>query len=1088
MQKNPDVFDSYALDANNVSEKKRHAIEAIRLFKKGKPAAKIIEGLEDIASPGEKIFILRHWIKSFPESPDNHLLVEYVLDLAIKTTDYSANASFYSDVISCFSYMPCGDDAYEIYRKVYFQLPNIKKLGPTVSYVEVLLRIGEYEASLGIDEHSEENILEYILNEIEDKSVALAALCLMGTRINKGSSCVERLVEAKESIFSVVISGTAEQCEVLKEALDYESKFDFLNALNWSKRLNTSYRRSESLSQVISSHLESFEDFDELGVDAICAEIRGVSINHHRDKCIDALLQALLKKSSLSKNEFKNVKKLALRTKNIPMRCNFSARLLDISHSLGLHLEQQELALKDNLSKSWDALDSDCQKIDHAFKIASCLSDYDLQLSDEYIQRARSLRQEATITNENVLNAFVSSVDLQIRAFYFLVKNKSDEAQDLEELLDSICAIPSLSIKARALSRLVSVFQKSGRNKDSRRVVQSYINPLLDSLGEEYTTLYGVCAYHLSPVIFTDNQVSLERILERVKYADTYVYDAILGFCIDYIRRDCLLGDPFNPVKNHDFSLVYADIEAALSLVRRMQNDYSIYFQLSKLSKDVSSSKKKRLLSNAQYEDVKGFFARSDEYFSPNDRGVSHEGYKVCAHAVRLSIEETKQSEGWLGLVSRARLIPNQSDRAYVLGCIAELAPASLQGVHSYQKDLFEEAFRAIESIPSFYDKLSRLEDLATKAKGYNKDFAKRCLKQAFSISAAEDTEDRIKSRLSLIDAAYGIDEDFPDTLSVVYNDDPARKELLEKNIARKKRNETERKQFNPGSADISKHSHSDKYADLAWQLLGNLNASNHGPIKSSRFYSYLKGVGFYDHEKMYPLLSYYIHLLGEKYEGRAKAQRYLKPVYDVLKGNSISFSRIYNFEAVRRHSAPSSPSSKSIVVNVGEYDKALSFASEWVSGLNGYEILVFDPYFEVGDLLFLGRAVNKDPDFKIRILTTIAQKLKWHAGASTDIADSISEFWKDNISTESMPDIEILFAGAESLGWGLPIHDRWWLAEDSGISIGTSLNGLGKSLSRMAVMDANDTAEIEQRLEGFLSKKQKVFNDKRVRYESVTV
>ncbi|WIX31886.1 ATP-binding protein [Salinicola sp. JS01] len=186
LQKNPDVFDSYALDANNVSEKKRHAIEAIRLFKKGKPAAKIIEGLEDIASPGEKIFILRHWIKSFPESPDNHLLVEYVLDLAIKTTDYSANASFYSDVISCFSYMPCGDDAYEIYRKVYFQLPNIKKLGPTVSYVEVLLRIGEYEASLGIDEHSEENILEYILNEIEDKSVALAALCLMGTRINKG--------------------------------------------------------------------------------------------------------------------------------------------------------------------------------------------------------------------------------------------------------------------------------------------------------------------------------------------------------------------------------------------------------------------------------------------------------------------------------------------------------------------------------------------------------------------------------------------------------------------------------------------------------------------------------------------------------------------------------------------------------------------------------------------------------------------------------------------------------------------------------------------------------------------------------------
>ncbi|TVU90945.1 ATP-binding protein [Vreelandella titanicae] len=1088
LQRNPDAFDANVIDVKNISEKKRNAIEAIRVFKKGKPAAKIIDGLKNIEKPGEKIFILRHWIKSFPESHDNNLLVNHVLDLAIKTTEYSANASFYSDVLACFPYLLEDPETNKIYRKVLFQLPNIKKLGPTVNYVEILLILSEYENKIGVFEYTQESILQYILNEIDDKSVALAAISLMSTRIANDSACMAEVIKAKEELFDIVVTGTAEHCEVLKEAFSYEVEFDFLNALSWSKKLNTEFRRSEASSQVISQYLNYKQGVGSFNIDFICSEIRRISINHFRDDCVNELLSVLIKGNKISNSEFKNIKKLALRTKNIAKRCNFSARLIDLMHALGLESVEQKKSLESKLSESWDRLDSDYKKIDHAFKISACLSDRDTGMSDQYINKAISLRQEATIDNENVLNAFVSSIDLQIRAFYFLVKNKAHDQQDLELLVETISTVPSVSIKARQFSRLASVLQKSERAADSKMVIRKFITPLLESLGAEYTTLYAVCAYHTSPIIFLDNQVSLDRVLERIKHGDVYMYDSILGACIDYIRTDCILGDPFTPVKNYDYSLDYTDVECIFSLISKMCNDYSIYYQLSKLAKDVRNSKKRRVFTSAQYDNIKGNYLLLEESFILHQRGVPHYGYKLCVQAVRLSLEDNKQASDWYNVIDSARLIPNQSDKAYVLGAIAELAPASLAGEHNFQKNVFDEAFNAIESIPSFYDKLGRYEGLASKSKEFNKNFAKKCLKKAFLISAAEDTEDRINSRLSLIDAAYGIDEDFPDTLSAVYNDDPARKTLLEKNIARKKKEETERKKFNLESSDISSHSHSDKYADLAWQLLGKLNASNHAPIKSNKFYTYLKGVGDYDHEKMYPLLSYYLHLLGEKHTGRKNAQKYMRPIFDIVRYNTISFSKIYKFESVRKNNSISNSTLKSVVVNVGEYDKGLSFVAEWVSKLKNYEILIFDPYFEIGDLSFIGKAINKDPDFKLKIFTTIAQKSKWLTNGSEDIADAVSEFWKDNISTDAMPEIEILYAGAESLNWGLPIHDRWWLAEDSGVSIGTSLNGLGKSLSLISILEANETAEIEQRLEGFLSKKQRVFNDKKVRYESVTV
>ncbi|SFH52074.1 ATP-binding protein [Modicisalibacter xianhensis] len=1083
LQKKPDAFDSDFIDVKNIGDKKRKAIETIRLFKEGKPAEKIIEGLKHIDKSGEKIFILRNWIKSSPQRENNYVLIDYVIDLAIKTTDYSANATFYSDICRCLPYLEVNVKTKTVYNKICAQIETLKKIGPTINLVETLMYLSEFEEKAGILNYTHGYIYKYIGENVKDKAVALAALCLLSSKVN--DSCLkETLKNKKEEWFLDLVEYTANQFDVLKEALLFESEFDLKNSLLWCKKINTEYRRSEAIGFVLSNFCNDLGASDRgITIDELCMEIRKIKIPQYRDECIDLLINYLESCAQASKNDFKKVIKLALRTKSNSNICKFSSKIINAIHKAGYSMPEQEKKLEETLFQAWSSLDGDCLKIDHAFRISSVLSKKSESLSDNYIDFAINLRREAVIDNEEVLHAYSASIDLQIRTMYFLVKNSIQDEEDTIHLLDEISKMPSVVGRAKHLARLVSVFQKSGLDSEAKSIIQSHIYPLLDNLDKQ-STQYAVCVYYTSPVIYSFNQVSFKGLIDPVVHSDIYFSDRILSRCLVYLLFDCILGDPFDAVKNYEYSVAYSDVESILDIISQMRDDSVAYYHLREVARVVKNLKKKRVLSEAQNNSLLSKFGGYVASF-PKDHGVKHEGYAICVKALVLFLEGNKNSSSWQELLEEAISVPNISDRAFVIAEIAGFMPTSL--VQS-KKDAFEASFRLVETIPSFLDRLSRYEYLAELSKRTDKNFAKKSLKNAFLISSYEDTEEFTQKRLSLIDAAYGIDEDFPDTLSAVYNDDPARKKILEKNIREKKKTAEEKKKFDPEVSEIGSNCYSEKYADLAWQLLGKLNASNHPPVKTNKFSNFLKGVSEYGYEEMYPLLSYYVHMLGEKYQGRANAQKFIRPIFEVFKVCSSSFSKIYNFEVSIRNNAFEDEGRGSVVVGFDETEKAIEFMRCWVNGLKGYEIFVFDPYFSLEDLRFIGDAISKDPDFNIRIMTSIKQKNNIASSCGGDISEGIIDFWEENVSTGEMPDIELLFAGAASLDWELPIHDRWWLSEDSGITIGTSMNGVGKRLSVLSKLDSNETAEIEQKLESYVNKKQKSFDGKRVRYESLSI
>jgi hypothetical protein len=238
----------------------------------------------------------------------------------------------------------------------------------------------------------------------------------------------------------------------------------------------------------------------------------------------------------------------------------------------------------------------------------------------------------------------------------------------------------------------------------------------------------------------------------------------------------------------------------------------------------------------------------------------------------------------------------------------------------------------------------------------------------------------------------------------------------------------------------------------------------------------------------MYPLISYYIHLLGIKYTTKTDVDIFIRPVFNTLILNSRSFLKIYQSEAAHSVSASvSQKSDKQIVVGSMEEGKAVNFIKSWVSSKSNGDLLIIDPYFSIEDIKVIGEAIGKDPDFEIKILTGLDRK-KDLLEHSDDISDSVNIYWEENVISGPLPEIEFLFVGAQSKRDQLPIHDRWWISGNSGIRAGTSICGFGKKISEITILDSDEVASIEQMISGYLTKKQKVFEGKRVKYASETV
>lgn len=1084
LKKNSGSVDELLDGLGSLDEQKKNALSLLGLFRKGTPADKIISKLDEYDKSGDAIFILQNWINAFPKDEGTFQLAEKLLSLIITSTDFHENATLYADVSSAIQYMS-KKRGLELLKKINPKLDYLKKSGPTIDFVRLQINIVLFEAKYEIESDNKAELIRFILSDIEDVSIKLSSLCL----ISKFSTTIPvktnkyDLNKEKEEAFLSLIRSTADHIPIIKDALLREVEVSIDNTLLWVSKLNTRPRRDYAQSLVI---IKACELKKIKSINRICEEVRKISNKEFKNNAIEALFDYCIHLDSMSKSDFKKLIKLRNKVKNNFILCKINTSLLLISEKVSGDCSEQIENISNKIEIAWNEIDGDWHKIDIAYEIHNRLIEFDRTIAISYKDKAVLLRENNAENNKEEVDSQLHSIDLAIRSFYFLCRNKAETVNDISQLTQLVCNIQGKIPRIKELARLASALYLTGKMEALTDLMEEHLIPDVESLGSFYSEELAAALKLCAPIIYVYSNPWFERILGVVK-EDVSLSDKILSKTQRFLLNKVLIGDPFEPIKNFKHKLSAREIESHFYLVKKMREDNRVYFSLARVVKIIVQGKKNNTYTRPQLakvgSDIEEIISTSFE----STEYIKHDGYKICCKALLFYLNGEKNKQNWEDLVSEAVAIPVDSDQIIVLGEIIECMPSSLA---DRKKSLLSEAVDITEALPSNLDKISRYEYLAEIGQDVDKQYVKKFVRKAVLLSTTEDTAAYEERRLSLIDSLYSMDKDFATGLSGLVDDDPARKKAIEDNIARKELSTSENNEFNVSNDDIKSEYLSIKYPKHLWGLLGKLNATNHVPLKEADYQKFLDSTSRYSFSSAYPMLSYYIHTKGS-FCGEDKRQTIslMRPIFDTLLRGAILFSNLCDTKQKVRPN--SSVDDNQIVFGASDDNAVTQFVKDWVSGLKKKDekLILIDPYFTQDDMEFIGEIISKDPNFNIRILTSYSNmEVITNKSAGNDIRNIMQTFWNDNICSDSMPYIDVVFCGVDSKKGALPIHDRWLLSGKEGLRFGCSINGIPKKISAISKMRHDEVLDVESKINGFLYLEQRMYDGERILSTIVSV
>jgi hypothetical protein len=138
----------------------------------------------------------------------------------------------------------------------------------------------------------------------------------------------------------------------------------------------------------------------------------------------------------------------------------------------------------------------------------------------------------------------------------------------------------------------------------------------------------------------------------------------------------------------------------------------------------------------------------------------------------------------------------------------------------------------------------------------------------------------------------------------------------------------------------------------------------------------------------------------------------------------------------------PSDPSA--VLVRVGEREKGLSTLRAWIEDFSTRTLQIIDPHFDPDGLLILAAVA---PKIEFRIFTRNRLNNGEPLRSAADVLEESVDLWR-NVRRDDPPSVELTVLGnAEGK---CPFHDRFILADEGGIQLGSSLNGLGSRDSEL--------------------------------------
>lgn len=1048
----------------------------------------IINEIEKIEKPTDRIFLLKKWIQNNPKSFNIYDIINYAINLISQESS---------------SYKPSTKTLYEIVFPIKFFKEKIivdlmvKRIddmmliinSPTVG--KVMLDIIIIEALMSVDIENANNrtiALTKFINNLSDVCIKLECYAHLWKMYNdiqleKQLDLDSLLIDEKflkgeiSHLLSQFLNSIADQYDEIKEVLIVIAKFNFSYALYISSTLNTSFRRDNACLTCLESYIDV--DIDKWNLDDIEYAINQITITEFRTNAIELVFERAFELKDQAKNR-KDIIKDLLPLINLSQNPEIKCKLIALSISLlGLkqtnnpkylpRYDQLIGKLNNFLLNDYTRIENPISKINMGYKLATSLGNYSKELGNGYFDLAESTSKETTFEDVKHLFLLKESIRIVLR-IYSGICRKGEIS--FEKITSLITVVPTKEDQIDLWSELAVRIYLTGKIDLSSKIVKSKITPVLDIYEKNTRKSYflklfikAASAIHMTQPatfkLYTKNLTSSEK-------------ELVLHNIFTVLLNNCHESDPYDNFKGSSH-FIYEHAMKYLELLELVETDGLIHYYIRRFTEVIKANPNNftRIQKPELYQKLSNLISRT----LPNIKtGINHDGYLISALACleNLSLDNTdKISKRFEILEKRAANIPNITDRAVVYLNIANEYDFNKKK----KNELYKLAFSEIALIPSITERISMYESALEAVSKSSIELFKQYLNVAENDIYKLDENEQYPTFRKLIDMAYRCDKNIAQRLVSNLDTDPARK-----NIAEPANNHFEKldleKSAQSDYSTINKIKERREKSNFAWNLLAQLNSDKRKSRDINETISFLHSGSVMPFFYSVPLYEFFIENIVKSDD----KDNLLHSLYDSAIANSkLCYNLICNISN-KNHGILNyhiESGNNSIVVNPGMAIEAYNFIKNFMSNTESKEIYIIDPYFSENDMEFL----KKVDEWCFAANTTVLGSCE---GSGNFTKKDYLDAW-ENVSSEITP--ANTFIRVKNQNNKSPFHDRYILLFDKklGLRLGASIHGIeGRKSFEISKMLATEVDAIYDKIaRPLIHQRLKEYMDQTIKYES---
>lgn len=1070
-----------------VDERIQKFFNATQQSLRAKTAAEVLNLTGEIEQASERLFIIRKWIDQHRTSNDVLALVSRAIGDAISAPDFTPTATFYREVLAPLPYAPDSPMRSRIIAIVEAQRPVIKAKGPTIDDIRVQLTLAACDCQQGEWARAAGRLEELYLSgidPIEDLETLTACLAWCIAFLAKhdpgnaldGYSQFRALVEDEfDKATAEVYDNCADQYTILQKSIEPLSQFTPRRALTLCSRLNTAERRTDALLEFVSVHCDERQETVDFGM--VFESLMELSVGPELDEALALVGRAVVKSIESEGRVTADTREWLSALDRCASAADTCESLARVAAALAKVNSEENLRkeIAERLKTAFNSIVNPSSRYSVGCKLIFLLNQSCSSLAQEIFS---SFSKDGRVPRlaENVEQGSFFIVDLLAKASCALARAGLLAEGDVQRICTMVSEIPDIFLRIRLYARLAFFYWRENIHEHFSTIVNTRIWPELDNVKDgDKELLYSAWVTAYGVTWLEDRDRARAAIANHPRRARR---PSVHNLCFALLYK-VPFGEPFDRRgKPTPAPLTYADIRKLLTLCEELDEDYAIFSVLEGIADLAGYANSPGHLTRDQRAEISRLIQEVSETRIPSADGVQHLGYQiVCkAQALRL-IRATK--EQWLKLISEGKRIENLADRVYVSSVLASYLPNQLR---KDRADLFVEAEKGAQALRSIEDQYQRYETLAERSMDTDRPMAARVTEKAFrTVTVGDDSRNALKER-RLVDLAYSVDPELPMRMALLHDDDPAREEY--RNRARE---QIDRQELKRALADVRKdielreRRNDPNLAVAAWHSLAGLNAGRTIAVDMNRVRDMLACASNYPLETAYPMYSWVLSNVMERYSHTPQASQYIRDLFEGLARGAGFFFMITGAEGyldVNPKWHQRDEEDVHVVVRPGERGKAVQFLRKWIEE-NAHEfVTIVDPYFGPEDLWVVKLVMECNPRVDVRIVTgrTVSDVTKGN------IAEAYQSAWRDACDQDP-PHTEILTVSLVDSG-NCPIHDRWILSKTAGARVGTSINSLGNKLSGIAAMDSNELDRVRHDIDRYLARKTREEGGERVAYE----